>query len=292
MPRPLVEQRRGAAAHPVRDAEGGDPAHGRDGRVVAGAGIVVAPRRETDPDHVERPVEGLQLVVAAGQHDLHRRRRGGGAAVPDRLPEARLVRLVADDHLAHVRVPLHHLHGVVAERVRGGRIRRRHRRLLGIDREDDLDAVRLRDGDHAVEERLILDRRRRVGVVEHRHAIRRRPQLVHLVEQLVAAVARVFRRVLGEPDLGVGRAGDARERQEQRRRSSRNSKHPLHRNYSLLSVRGRRTPDFGVRVTYPFSAERTASVSLSAPNRTGSSAGRPVSSSAAASAARASPSLS
>ena len=118
VPRQLVEERLGAATRAIRVAERLDQAHGRDRGVARRAGIVVAAGRQTDADDVERRVERLQLVVAAREHDLHRCGRRRLRAVPDRLPELRLVRLVPDDHLAHVRVALHHLDRVVAERIR------------------------------------------------------------------------------------------------------------------------------------------------------------------------------
>ena len=239
VPRELVEQRRRAPAHPVRLAERRDPADGRDGRVARRVRQVVAARREADADHVEGAVVALQLVVAVGEHGLHRgRRRGRPVAVPDRRPEARLVRLIADDDLAHVRVALHHDHRVVAEGLHRTRRRRRHRRQLRVDREDDLDVVLLRNRDHPVEERLVLDRRRRAGIPEHRDAVRGRPELVHLGEEPVAAVVRVLRRVVGEADV---RTGDRRAREPERQHADERRKNDPHRK-PLFST-GREVPD-------------------------------------------------
>ena len=62
---------------------------------------------------------------------------------------------------------------------------------------------------HPIEEPLLLDRRRLVGVPEDGDAVDGRPELVHLGVELAAAVVGVLRRVLGEAELrpGGGRIG-------------------------------------------------------------------------------------
>src|SRR5215208_5276231 len=64
-------------------------------------GLVVAARREPDPDHTHSRVRGLDRVVRDRQ-ELEKCGCGGIAAVRVELgePEAIQVRLVADDHAA------------------------------------------------------------------------------------------------------------------------------------------------------------------------------------------------
>ena len=71
----------------------------------AALGDVVATRREADADHGDGRVDALERVVAGRQRRLvggARERRARAREL--RLPEPRLVRLVADDEVLHLRV--------------------------------------------------------------------------------------------------------------------------------------------------------------------------------------------
>jgi hypothetical protein len=76
---------------------------GRD--VVLGVRVVVPAWREADADHVDRRVDRLERIVGPREQRLV---GGAGGAAPGRvelrLPEARLVRLVADDVVLDERI--------------------------------------------------------------------------------------------------------------------------------------------------------------------------------------------
>ena len=104
MVRELVHQRLRPSAGAVGGAHPLEELHRRRGDVPGGASDCRLPRREPDPDDVDRRIDLLERVVASSEQCLiggAGRRRSVGVELG--LPEARLVRLVADDHVFHGR---------------------------------------------------------------------------------------------------------------------------------------------------------------------------------------------
>ena len=218
MERELVHDRPRPAARPVGGAEVVDEAHRRRGHVAARVRVVVAARGESEPDDVDRRVDGLERVVRQREHLLVGR---PGEPAPARRelrpPEARLVRLVADDELLHLRVRPREQRRVARERERAARRRRHVGRVARMDAEDDLHVVGGRNGQGAVEERLLLDLGRVRRVPEDGDSVLGHTEVGERGEERRAAVVGVLAGVLGdaETDGRVGPRGDA-ERERKR----------------------------------------------------------------------------
>ena len=129
-------------------------------RVLAGAGLVTAARRQRSADHVARRRHRLDGVVRAREQRFVRG-RGGVAAVERELrqPEAVVVRLVADDHVLHGRVAAHDRGRERGEVPLLG-VAERRRLVAGVQRSDvHLEAVELRRAGDRREPLLLGGRR-------------------------------------------------------------------------------------------------------------------------------------
>ena len=142
----LVHDRLRPAARPVGETEVVNEADRRGGDVARGLRAVVAAGREAEPDHVDGRVDSLERVVREREHLLVGGSRDTATARGElRAPEARLVRLVADDELLHLRVRAREQRDVVGELACPAGCRGDVRGMERLDAEDDLDVGRGRD---------------------------------------------------------------------------------------------------------------------------------------------------
>ena len=211
-----VHDRPGAPARVVGRADVVDELHGRMGGVARRARVVVAPFREPEPEHADRVVDALQGVVAAREELLvavRRRVRAVGAEL--RLPVARLVRLVADDEVGHLRIrPREPLQEVDELRL-GGRARREHPRPQGIDGEDDPDPAGPRLRQHTVEEARLGHPSGEGRVPVDRDRVLGQSDVVQLRVERGAAIVRVLAGVLGDAIANdAGRSAGEEERSD------------------------------------------------------------------------------
>ena len=103
MHREHVEHGARSAARAVGSPEVLDEA-GRRVRLALAVRVVAAAGREGTADHVHVRIDALDRVVGLGQERQVGGRRRVGAVGPElRHPEEVEVRLVADDHVVHVR---------------------------------------------------------------------------------------------------------------------------------------------------------------------------------------------
>ncbi len=196
----LVHQRQRPAARPVCGAEVAEEADGRGRGVRRCQRQVVAAAREAEADHADRRVDRLQRVVGAGEQVCI---LGGRKPLPGtrelRALEARLVRLVADDVLPHLRVFGRELGQEGSEALGGVRCGQR-RRADGKDVEDDADALRLGHRQGAVEEGLLEDRLGALRIPVDRDPVLGAAGGLEVREEGGAAVVRVLARVVGEAE--------------------------------------------------------------------------------------------
>ena len=224
-----VHERPGAAARAVRRTGRGDEVQRRDRDVGARPRVVVAPLREGEAEHADLRIDRLQRVVARRERAHVGRGRELLAAGPElRLPEAGLVRLVADDEVPHSRVaarePLEE-RGVLRRRVR---IRRVVLRVPEVDVDDDAHARELRLRDRSVEKRLLRIGRRVLRVPPDDDRVLGAVHLAELREERGAVVARVLARVVGDAERQAGaRVADPRPEGADAGQRDRQTPHPI-----------------------------------------------------------------
>ena len=135
-------------------------------------GVVVPARRKADADHVDRGIDRLQCVVGRREQRLvggPRQIGPGGAEL--RLPEARLVWLVADHVVLHERIRTRELLEEGRELGNPGGRRGDVARMRRRDREEDADGVDRRLWEPVIEARLVGNRRRLGGVPVDRDSV-------------------------------------------------------------------------------------------------------------------------
>ena len=233
---------------------------------VAASRVVVPARRERDAEHGDRRIDCLQRVVGLPEDPRVRGACETGAPGAElRLPEARLVRLVADSNVLHLAVGARDLgdEGDELVRRRGGAEERACPAGRDHDRESNPRRRRVRDV--AVERGLVPDRRRVVGIPREGDAVLGQPDVLHRREEGRTAVLGQLSAVVRHADAHV--CGGRRREQE---RSAGAGNHR-----GCLSSKPHHSSGKRNQSCTTF---RTASSRVSAPNRTGSSVGSPVSS--------------
>src|SRR6185436_13138716 len=103
---------------------------------------VASPRAQSDADDRDARVDSLERIVGRSEERLvGGTRRPGAIRVELRLPEAPLVRLVADDEVFDLRERPRDEGGEGGELSSGPRRIRDRARPVRVDRERDMDAV-------------------------------------------------------------------------------------------------------------------------------------------------------
>ena len=199
----------------------------RLGRGVAeGVRAVVAARREAEPDHVDRRVDVLERVVADRQCLLVGRGGNALSAHELRLPEPRLIRLVPDDEVLHLRVGPREERGISGEELGSVWGRDDVGRVSGLDAEEDPRPEQRRLRHRPVEEDLLLDRRRLGRVPEDDDPVLRHPEIAERRKERRAAVVRVLARVLGDAERDLGARGPGECEHEAEQEDGREPFHP------------------------------------------------------------------
>ena len=197
----LVHQRQRPPAGAVRGAEIAEEAHGRRGGVRRRLRQVVAAAREAEADHADPRIDLLQRVVRLREQPrIDRGRKTASGARELRPLETRLVRLVADDEVAHVWIGRRELGQEGGEVVGSGRRRGERRRADREDVEDDADTLLRRHRHDPVEERVLEDRVRPLRIPEHRDPVLGAAGRLEIAEVGGAAVVRVLAGVVGEAE--------------------------------------------------------------------------------------------
>ena len=210
---------RDRASAPTRAVGVAEVLHEQDRRardVARGLEVVVAARGETERDHVDVRVHRLERVVTRSHRRLlHRACDAVAGCVELRLVEARLISLVQADDLRHLRVPRRDLRRELCEELHAVR-RVDERASFGrIDREDDVDSVRARLREGAIEERLVDDRRRSRGIPEHGDSVLSHAQVGERVEEPGPSVLRVLAGVVGDAEGRAARGTREGERADE-----------------------------------------------------------------------------
>ena len=194
----------------------------RTGEVEAFVAAVALsfPRGESEtPSTVIVGVDGLQRVVGLGQHS---RIRGAGetraASAELRLPEAWLVRLVADADVLDLAIGARDLGEEGNELIpcRGGV--EEGAGAAGRDHDRDANPGSRGVRHVAIEYRLLPDRRRVVGVPGERDPILGQADVPHGGEEGGAAVLRQLSAVVRHADTDVCRCGRGKQAAPHRRR--------------------------------------------------------------------------
>ncbi len=214
MEREPVHQRRRPPGLAVPRPERAEEAHRRGGEVASRRRVVVPARGKPDADDGDVRVDVLQRVVGGGEVAAERGRRQHHPLLRElRPPERRLVRLVADHELRHLRKRARDDGDVLGE---GAHLRLRPRerpRRVRVHGEDDLEPQPVRLGHGLVEERLALDRVRLARDEAHGHHGLLQADRGHLLEERAAAVLGELARVVVRAD--VCGPGGARARQHE-----------------------------------------------------------------------------
>ena len=157
--------------------------------------------RKPDTDDRDLRVDRLERVVRAREERRERDPRGTAAATVElRLPEARQVRLVADDELGHLRIRAGDELQPLDELVDRARRARDRARLADVDTEGEVDSLRGRPRDRAVEERLLADLERLGRIPVDRHLVGAQTGLAELREEPFAPVVVVLATVVRDAE--------------------------------------------------------------------------------------------
>ena len=179
--------------------------------------VVVSARGERDADDGDGRIDRLESVVRAREEGRVLAARDRDACLRElRLPEARLVRLVSDDEVADTRVAARDELKEIDELAGCLGVVGQHPGIARIDGEDQPELARGCLSDVGVEQRLVRDRPRLIGIPDDREPVLGEPDVPHRVQErrrsggLVTAA--VIRRTDDERRRRGGREDERSER--------------------------------------------------------------------------------